>query len=272
MSYEHIQYHSAEGVATITLNRPERLNAWTDIMDREVREAMRTAEHDDQVRVIVLTGAGRGFCAGADMDLLTGIQGSDKSDREAVGGGQTAGEGRADYRLKYTYFPAVSKPVIGALHGPVAGLGMVLALYCDLRIAADDVLFTTAFSRRGLIAEHGIAWLLPRLVGTSRALDLLISARKVYAREAAEMGLVNRLVPADQLAQSVREYAADLASNVSPRSMAIIKQQVWEAPFQSLAESVETANREMLASFDSEDFREGVAHFVEKRPARFTGK
>ncbi|HYM30112.1 MAG TPA: enoyl-CoA hydratase [Candidatus Cybelea sp.] len=271
MAYEHIQYDVAERIATVTLNRPDRLNAWTPIMEREVREAMEAAAKDGGVRVIVLTGAGRGFCAGADMQVLTGIQGGAER-RDNNPPKPFDPNSRADFQLRYAYFPAVPKPIVAAVNGACAGLGMVMALYCDMRFAAADAVFTTAFSRRGLIAEHGISWLLPRLVGPSNALDLMLSARKVGAEEALRIGLVNRVAPTAELMHEVRVYAAELASLASPRSIRVMKQQLWNAAFQSLAEATMVANEEMQQSFKSEDFKEGVAHFLEKRAPSFSGR
>ncbi|HKA63136.1 MAG TPA: enoyl-CoA hydratase-related protein, partial [Methylomirabilota bacterium] len=170
------------------------------------------------------------------------------------------------------YFPTVPKPIIAALNGATAGLGLVISLYCDLRIAADTAVFTTAFSRRGLIAEHGVSWMLPRLVGLQHGLDLLLSGRKVSASEALAMGLVSQVRPAASLMDDVRAYAREMADLVSPRSIRVMKRQIWEAQFQSLAEATAVAGEEMKRSFTSEDFKEGVAHFVEKRPPRFTGR
>jgi enoyl-CoA hydratase/carnithine racemase len=179
---------------------------------------------------------------------------------------------RPDFRGPYAYFPTVPKPIVAALNGATAGLGLVVALYCDVRIASDSAVFTTSFSRRGLIAEHGISWTLPRVVGLPHALDLMLSARKVDAREALRLGLVNRVVPHAELTDTVSAYALELADLVSPRSMRVIKRQLWEAQFQTLAEATAVADEEMHRSFTSEDFREGVAHFVEKRPPDFTGR
>jgi enoyl-CoA hydratase/carnithine racemase len=280
MGYEQILYDVGDRIATITLNRPDRLNAWTHVMGREVRQAMGDAASDEAVRVIVLTGAGRGFCAGADMDLLSDITtggggaaarpaAEPRAGRLATG----AADGvRADFRGPYAYFPTIPKPVIGALNGPTAGLGLVIALYCDLRFAADTAVFTTAFARRGLIAEYGISWTLPRLVGLQHALDLLLSARKVDATEALRIGLVNRVLAGSELMAGVRAYARELAELVSPRSMGVIKRQLWEAQFQTLAEASASANEEMRQSLPTEDFKEGVAHFLEKRAPRFTGR
>jgi enoyl-CoA hydratase/carnithine racemase len=245
-------------------------------MESEVRAAIGEAERDENVRVIVLTGAGRGFCAGADISLLSTVatKGLDSAQRaQAVQPQGGAVEGvRADFQKKYSYFPAVTKPVIAAINGPIVGLGLVIALYCDLRFASDAARFGTAFARRGLIAEYGMAWMLPRLVGHSNALDLLFSARMIDAAEALRMGLVNQVYPQGAFHKKVREYAVDLASNVSPRSLRVMKRQVYEAMFLTLAETFETSEREMLASLQCEDFKEGVAHFVEKRSPVFTGK
>jgi len=275
MPNQETLYAVANRVATITLNRPDKLNAWTAVMEREVRAAMQDAEHDDQVRVIVLTGAGRGFCAGADMSLLSTVaeKGLDDARRAQAVQPTAFGEGiRADFRKKYSYFPALTKPVIAAINGPVVGLGLVIALYCDVRLSSDAARFGTTFAQRGLIAEYGMAWMLPRLVGHANALDLLFTARMIDASEALRMGLANQVFPRDTFAAKVQEYAAGLATTVSPRSLRVIKKQVYDAMFETLAESFETSEREMVASLQSEDFKEGVAHFLEKRAAAFTGK
>ncbi len=278
MAYREILYVVEDRVATVTLNRPERLNAWTPVMGEEVRDAMRCAADDDAVRVIVLTGAGRGFCAGADMKTLSAL-----SAGKAAGAPQAAEvapavpppfdrEAPADFATRYSYFPAVPKPILAAVNGPCAGLGLVFALYCDLRFAAPEAEFTTAFARRGLIAEHGISWTLPTLIGLSGALDLLLSARKVDAAEAYRLRLVDRLAEPGALIATVNAYARELADMVSPRSMRVMKRQLWDARSQTLAEAIAVGDREMRASFKSEDFREGVAHFVEKRKPAFSGR
>jgi enoyl-CoA hydratase/carnithine racemase len=277
MPNQETLYEVAKRVAKITLNRPDKLNAWTALMEQEVRAAMVEAERDENVRVIVLTGAGRGFCAGADMSLLSTVatKGLDAAQRaQAVQASASVGAGgaRADFQKKYSYFPALSKPVIAAINGPAVGLGLVIALYCDLRFASDAARFSTAFARRGLIAEYGMAWMLPRLVGHANALDLLFSARLIDGAEAFRMGLANQVYAQDVFQEKVREYATELASNVSPRSLRVIKRQAYDAMFQTLGEAFEIAEREMLASLQCEDFKEGVAHFVEKRAPIFTGK
>ena len=276
MSYEEILYDVSESIATITLNRPDKLNAWTAKMGDEVRSAISGAEADDRVRVIILTGTGRGFCAGADMSLLSGIAANGVVDPSHALAHHTTQKARAgiaaDFQRKYSYFPSITKPVIAAINGPAVGLGFIVSLYCDLRFASDAARFGTAFARRGLIAEYGVAWMLPRLIGPANALDLLLSARIIDGDEALRMGLVNRLFPADSFMNSVRAYAHDLATLVSPRSMTVIKRQVYNGFFQTLEQATVSAEQAMIESLQSEDFKEGVAHFMEKRMPAFTGR
>jgi enoyl-CoA hydratase/carnithine racemase len=269
------------GVALITLNRPEKLNAWTAAMERSVKRAIGTAAADEAVRVIVVTGAGRGFCAGADMGLLQGLsEGADDPSAQtptvrpsaldsAVAPGPDVA---AHYNVRFGYLMSIRKPIIAAINGPCAGVGFAFVLYCDLRFASAQAKLLTAFARRGLIAEHGSSWLLPRLIGPSQALDLLLSARPLTGDEAERIGLVNKAFAHDQFMTEVLGYARMLVETVSPRSMAVIKAQVWKGLFQDLEGAVQTADREMLASFAGADFKEGVAHFVEKRAPRFTGR
>lgn len=263
MPYTQILYDVADHVATVTLNRPDRLNAWTDTMAAELRNAMEAANADPLVRVIVLTGAGRGFCAGLDMAELSDF--SSSGNFEAPQPAPIDSDARPDFHHPMAYFPSLRKPVIAAINGPAAGQGFVLASYCDMRFAGAGAAFVTTFARRGLIAEFGLAWLLPRIVGQSRALDLLFSSRKVMADEAFRIGLVDRVFADDELVSKTQAYAADVAAASSPRSTRVMKRQVWNANFQSLEASLAESDREMAESIKSSHFQEGVIHFIEKR-------
>jgi len=276
VQYEQILYDVSEAIATVTLNRPERLNAWTLRMAAEVRHAVMAAERDDAVRVVVVTGAGRGYCAGADMNLLQGLQTGSGVD-VGNGGGLATNDAfdpsvpRA-FRGEYSYPLGLTKPIVAAVNGAAAGLGLSYMLYYDLRIASDQARFGALFARRGLVAEHGSAWLLARLVGMANACDLLFSGRMIDAAEALRWGLVNRVVPHDTLMEHVRETAREMATKCSPRSLRIMKRQLYGGLFTDLEAAMDEADREMVASFATEDFREGVASFVERRPPRFTGR
>jgi enoyl-CoA hydratase/carnithine racemase len=254
---EVVEIEVADGVALLTLNRPERLNAWTAGMEHEYFTLLERCAGDEQVRAIVVTGAGRGFCAGADMDQL-----------QALGDGTAASAAELERRPQ-TFPLTIPKPIIAAVNGPCAGIGLVQALMCDLRFAAEGAKLTTAFARRGLIAEHGISWLLPRLVGPARALDLLLSARVVFAEEAHALGLVDRVLAPGLLLEATLEYARELAVHCSPASMATIKRQVYADLQRTLPDALATADELMLASFAAPDFVEGVASFLERREPRF---
>jgi len=277
MANQDTLYQVAGRVATITLNRPDKLNAWTANMDQEVRAAMYQADADENIRVIILTGAGRGFCAGADMSLLNSISQEGLGARGQTGFLRNADNGeranvRPDFQKKYSYFPSLTKPVIAAVNGPAVGLGFILTLYCDIRFASEGARFGTAFAKRGLIAEYGLAWMLPRLIGPASALDMLFSARMVDAQEALRMRLVNQVFPQDTFLDHVNAYALELANNVSPRSLRVMKEQIYNAMFQSLSEAFESSEEAMLQSLQCEDFKEGVAHFLQKRAPIFTGR
>lgn len=271
-TYEDILYRVEDGVAVVTLNRPDKLNAWRGEMERDVRAAMREANDDEAVRVIILTGAGKGFCAGADMNMLQGIQSSGQNARSADIARPWDPGSNENFQKQYSWLPAVQKPIIAAINGAAAGLGLIISLYCDIRFAADNAKFTTAFSRRGLVAEHGISWLLPRLIGFAAAADLLYSARVITAPEAQALRLVSRVIPAADFEREVMAYARMLATEVSPRSLREMKREIWNAQFQTLGQAIDSANADMPPSFKSEDFKEGVAHFVEKRAPNFTGR
>jgi enoyl-CoA hydratase/carnithine racemase len=270
--YEEIIYDVQEPVAIITMNRPEALNALTGRMQAEIRHALAQAEDDPTVVGIVLTGAGRGFCAGADIGGLdatasgTGGAQEDLSHLAADPGDPEMGE---NFRVTFTYMLSVRKPIIAAINGPCAGLGFCFALLCDLRFAERQAKFTTAFSQRGLIAEHASSWLLPRLVGTGNALDLLWSARKFLGEEAREIGLVERVVDEGQSLQTAIDYIRSIAEVASPTSFRVIKAQVYRHLNMELGEAMKESNEWMAESLKREDFKEGVRSFIEKRPPKF---
>ena len=274
MDYEQILYDVDDPVATITLNRPEALNAFTTQMGVELRHAVGEAERDPKVVGIVITGAGRGFCAGADMKMLSGIT-DGSADAPAQSPATSADEVDAgdpswgdDLRGTYTYLMSVPKPIIAAINGPIAGMAVPIALACDLRFMANDAVLTVAFSQRGLIAEWGVGWLLPRLVGTGAALDLLFSSRKVKGVECERLGLVNRAIDGD-VAMEAAAYIRQLAESCSPSSLAIMKRQVYQGLHAGLGPKEREAQQLMAESFGRPDFAEGVQSFLQKRPPKF---
>ena len=246
----------ADGVLTLTFNRPDSNNSWTREMETALHDLFEQAAESDEVRAIVLTGAGKAFSPGLDMAEL---------ERVSRPGEVFDNTGRRPISL-----PAmVPKPVVCAINGACAGLGFMTALMCDIRIAAVDAKMTTSFTRRGLPAEEGSAWMLPRIVGHAVALDLLLSARVVLGEEAVAIGLVHRAVPRDELLPVALAYAHDLAANCSPVSMALAKHQVYLDWERSLAESRDHAWRLVQEFKPHPDRGEGVRSFVERRPPAF---
>lgn len=262
-------YEVADGVAVVTLNRPDRLNAWTARMEHEYRAALEEADADPDVRVVVVTGAGRGFCAGADTTALTGIVETGR-----YGDGEAPAERRGDpaafdHAMSFPF--GLRKPLIAAVNGPAAGVGFVLMCFADIRIAARGAKLTTSFGRLGLPAEHGVSWLLPRMVGVARAADLLFSSRVVLAEEAKEMGLVNEVVEPDELLPHTLAYARGIATGISPWSLLAMKRQLYADLMGSLDDAATGAERLLAEAFKGPDFTEGVAALTGKRPPVFEG-
>ena len=271
--YEQIRLEIEDPVATITFSRPERMNALTDRLLAELRHALAEAEADPSVVGIILTGEGRAFTAGMDAAALQGdaaageiTQGARDPALAARPGDDEMGQ---DFQVTFGYLLSIRKPLLAAINGPCAGLGLAIAALCDIRFAAESAVFRTAFSQRGLIAEHGTSWILPRLLGPSNALDLLWHPRKVAAEEARQLGLVNRVLPDDQLLKEARSYLTEISAASSPKSLMLMKQQVYRALNQSLGEAMNEANRLMQESVGHPDFKEGVASFVERREPHF---
>jgi len=270
--YQEIVYQVDDPVATITMNRPDQLNAFTTRMLAEIRHALAQAESDERVVGIILTGAGRGFCAGMDigsLDNMSSGSGGDAGDLSALTadpGDPALGE---NFQVAFTYLLSVRKPIIAAINGACAGLGFVFALLSDLRFVERQAKFSTAFSQRGLIAEHGASWLLPRLIGSGKALDLLWSARKFDGVEAERLGLAERLCETGEAVPTAEAYLRELAASASPTSLRVIKAQVYRHLNMELGAALEESNAWMGASLKREDFREGVRSFIERRPPRF---
>jgi enoyl-CoA hydratase/carnithine racemase len=253
----------SSGVAVVTLNRPERLNAWGGGLAAAFYRCMDAAEADPAVRVIVVTGNGRAFCAGADMGDLDTISGASESSGQGTDVTALVGERHPHFVTK------LRKPVIAAINGACAGIGLTQALMCDIRFAAAGAKFTTAFARRGLIGEYGISWILPRVVGWSVALDLLLSGRTFLAEEAAELGLVKQVVAPEDLMPTALAYAEDIAVHCAPSALAVIKRQLYGDALRDVETTSARAETLMHESMQRPDFIEGITAFFEKRQPSF---
>jgi enoyl-CoA hydratase/carnithine racemase len=272
--YEQINYDVTDPVATITLNRPEALNAWTGKMGHEINDALTRAEADRRVVGIVITGEGRAFCAGADMNTLDDLSssGADGPAADDAAGSELVEqpvEQDGEFTGQFPYLMTIDKPIIAAVNGAVAGMAYPFSLCCDLRVGTPNSLFLTAFAQRGLIAEWGLSFLLPRLVGPAVALDLLMSSRRVKGEEARDLGLLNQLVEPDELLPWCNDYITTLAQRCSPASIAIMKRQVYSELHVGLGAAERHAGQLMGESFGRPDFREGVKSFLEKRNPEF---
>lgn len=270
--YEHIQYEVNDPVAVITLNRPDQLNAITGRMQAELKHALAAAEADEQVVGIVLTGAGRGFCAGADIGGLQATAGGESRQAEDLSEFK-ANPGNPDmgpnFKVTFSYLLSIRKPLIAAVNGACAGLGFVFASLCDMRFVERQAKFTTAFVNRGLIAEHGSSWVLPRLLGSAKALDILWSGRKFTGEEAERIGLADRLCEEGQAREDAMNYIRMLAETAAPQSIKMIKAQVYRHLNMELEDAMNETNEWMAASLEQDDFKEGVNSFVERRPPNF---
>jgi enoyl-CoA hydratase/carnithine racemase len=259
-----ILFETMGRVALIRLNRPQALNALTYAMLADIRRLVGEAEKDPEVTAIAFVGEGRGFCSGLDAEVL----------RATTQAGQSSGSvdgdaARADPPGMFSYLPMVSKPVISAVNGVAAGGGFVLAMMSDLRFGSEAASFTTVFSKRGLIAEHGTSWVLPRLLGPSRALDLLWSSRRIDAAEAFAMGLLNRVTPMEELLPALVAYVDDLAAQISPGAIAVMKSQVWRHLSEPMGPALADADALTQAQLKHPDAREGAMALIERRAPNF---
>jgi len=266
MSDAEILFETMGRVALIRLNRPAALNALTYRMLADIRRLVGEAEKDPKVTAIAFVGEGRGFCSGLDAEVLRQTTAAGES-RAAVPAAATPA--RADPPGMFSYLPRISKPVISAVNGVAAGGGFVLAMMSDLRFGSDSASFTTVFSKRGLIAEHGTSWLLPRIVGASRALDLLWSSRRVHADEALRIGLLDRIFPADELLAGLVAYVDELAASVSPSAIAVMKSQVYRHLSDAMEPALADADRLTAAQLKHPDAYEGAMSLIERRAPKF---
>jgi enoyl-CoA hydratase/carnithine racemase len=266
MDFQEIRYEVADRVLTLTLDRPDRLNAWTPTMQSELIEALDRADADDEVRAVVVTGAGRGFCAGADLE-----RGGETFDwRERQGDGEVPRDGGGRFALRV--FES-NKPVIAAINGPAVGVGITMTLPMDVRLAAAGTKIGFVFSRRGIVPEACSSWFLPRVVGISRAVEWTATGRVFTAEEALEAGLVRGLHPPDEVLPAALELAREIADNTAPVSVALARRMMWTMLGAAHPMEAHRADsRGMLARGQSDDAREGIESFLEKRPPRFTDR
>ena len=253
-------YRMEEGLAVITLNRPTVLNALNRAMVAEIRDIARRIEKDPDVFALAITGTGRGFCSGHEIQAVLAA---------TLEGAGTPAPDAQELPALFSFLLRISKPVFSALNGVSAAGGFVLAMMCDMRIASEAASFTVGFSNRGLVAEHGLSWLLPRQIGTSRALDLLWSSRRISAAEALRIGLVDRVVEAGKELEEVAIYVRELRAKTSPRALAEIKAQVYAHLSADFVTAVMDSERRTKLSLTHSDVREGALAFIERRPPRF---
>lgn len=277
MSEQDVLYSVEDGVASITFNRPEKMNALTPQMLADVFTSVQKAAANPEARVIVLSGAGRAFCAGLDLKVIgKGVSSSELDalpDKPAPQWGDDIGPALDRfYAHGWGDFVTARKPIIAAINGPVFGWGFILALHCDIRFAARSALFNATFARLGIPGEKNAAWLLTRLIGPAKAADLLYTARRFDGAEAEALGVVNASFDDGELMAKVTEYAASIALNSAPRSLASIKAQIWAATDQPYGEAFADSDKEQDLATQTEDFQEGYTSYVEKRAPAFKGR
>ncbi len=272
VTYEEIRYEIEGGAATITINRPDQLNALTDLTQAEIRHALAESERLPEVVGTVLTGAGRGFCSGVDMNALGGMSEAGKrlgNSYEHLQASPGNPDDDPNYKSSPTYFLGLRKPLIAAINGAAAGLGFSYATFCDMRFMDRSAKIVTSFAPRGLIAEHGTCWMLPKLVGPSNALDMNWSSRKILGEEAFRMGYANRLCEDGECVTEAQNYLREIAGTSAPMSIMMMKRQVYKHLTKELGDAMSESTHWMDESLARDDFKEGVASFVERRAPNF---
>lgn len=271
-NYEEILYEITDKVATLTINRPDKLNALTDLTQAEIRHALAQSERNENVIGTVLTGAGRGFCSGVDMNALSGMSDAGKrlgNTYEHLKANPGNPDNDPNYKSSPSYFLGLRKPLIAAINGAAAGLGFSYATFCDMRFMDRNAKIVTSFAPRGLIAEHGTCWMLPKIVGPSNALDMNWSSRKIEGEEAYRMGYANRLCETGECVLQAQNYLREIAGTSAPMSIMMMKRQIYKHLSKELGEAMGESTMWMDESLARDDFKEGVASFVERRAANF---
>ena len=270
MEYQEILYNTLDGVATITINRPDTLNALTSLTQAEIKHALFISDTTEEVIGTVITGAGRGFCSGVDMKSLGKISDDGKRTQDAFKHLEVSFENEnKNFLGSPAYFLALKKPVIAAINGACAGLGFSYATFCDMRFMDRTAKLVTSFSPRGLIAEHGTSWILPKIIGPSHALDLMWTSRRVDAEEAYRIGYANRLSENTEALKEAQDFIFNLAKTSAPYSLMMMKKQIYQHLNQDLGLSNTESTKWMDESLERDDFKEGIKSFLEKRSPNF---
>ena len=272
MELKNTEYELEDGIATIWLSRAHRMNAWTGRLHTEYRYLLAQADQDTEVKAIVVTGRGRGFCVGGDSEALAGHSkrgGYDAGTRDDIA---RPGYGTASqFDAAFAYHFGLKKPVIAALNGPAAGVGLALACFADVRFAVPGIKFTTAHGKLNLPAEYGLSWMLPKIMGLGRANDILLTSRVFLSEEAHQLGFVNQLFDSENLMSETYKYVNQLVATVSPNSLKQTRWQIYRDLHRDVASSVVESERLLDEMMKEADYKEGVSAFIEKRPPSWGG-
>lgn len=272
MELKATEYEVNDAIATIWLSRAHRMNAWTGRLHTEYRHLLAQADADDEVKAIVVSGRGRGFCVGGDSEALQGHSERGGYDPGTTRDIATPGYGTAEeFNAAFAYHFGLRKPIVAAMNGPAAGVGLALACFTDLRFAVPGVKFTTAHGKLNLPAEYGLSWMLPRIMGLGRANDILLTSRVFTSDEALELGFVNQLFPAEELMSRTYDFVKQLIATVSPNSLRQTRWQIYRDLHRDVASAVRDSEALLDQMMTEEDYQEGVAAFIAKRPPEWKG-